>query len=100
MSKRFSKIISINLTETLICDLLLLEKDGFAESNHIGIAISVREINQLLNDEIEINKSTLPKAKDQIDTNDLVEQLDSKSLSETSEMSTKEISIYYFYLIK
>ena len=50
VSKRFSKIISINLTETLICDLLLLEKDGFAESDHIGIAISVREINQLLND--------------------------------------------------
>ena len=47
-SNFFNKIISVNLTEVLLFDLLLLEKQTSINKNEIGVASSINQFDDLL----------------------------------------------------
>ena len=50
-SNLFKKIISVNLTETLLCDLLILENDPTVRSDEVSVVLDENHLDNVMDDE-------------------------------------------------
>ena len=91
-SKIFKKIVSVNLTETLLCDLIILENDDTIIIDDIAVATSENDFDILMNNE-KVKIILVPASKSNILYNKKLQMF--VNMNSFQEISMKNIQTYF-----
>ena len=91
-SKAFKKIVSVNLTETLLCDLIILENDDTIIIDDIAVATSENDFDILMNNE-KVKIILVPASKSNMLYNKKIQMF--VNMVSFQEISMKNIQTYF-----